>query len=287
MALFGTNDKLALEVVVVLASLAFGAGLGVLARPPVRGSRRRASRRSAWSGSWRRSATRSPTRPWSRPDGRVRRARGADPVLAPGAGPVDDRRAAVSRRHDRTRPAARSSCGPARSGSAALVAGIGGRSLLDRFADRADRGRRTAAGIGDGAAAGGGRRPGPDDARPDADRRPQRPVLSHRHRPAGPERRRRDLDAADPRPGRARDDPDLGRAAGPADVRAVRDDRLRQQRGRRRPRRERQVDRRPAARRARHRRRLVVGDAARRAGRSTASPPACRRPGSWTRRASR
>jgi len=30
-ALFGTNDKLALEVVVVLASLAFGAGLGVLA----------------------------------------------------------------------------------------------------------------------------------------------------------------------------------------------------------------------------------------------------------------
>ncbi len=30
-ALFGTNDKLALEVVVVLASLAFGAGLGILA----------------------------------------------------------------------------------------------------------------------------------------------------------------------------------------------------------------------------------------------------------------
>ena len=30
-ALFGTNDKLALEVVVVLASLAFGAGLGLLA----------------------------------------------------------------------------------------------------------------------------------------------------------------------------------------------------------------------------------------------------------------
>ena len=31
-ALFGTNDKLALEVVVVLAALAFGAGLGSLAR---------------------------------------------------------------------------------------------------------------------------------------------------------------------------------------------------------------------------------------------------------------
>ena len=30
-ALFGTNDKLALEIVVVLAALAFGAGLGVLA----------------------------------------------------------------------------------------------------------------------------------------------------------------------------------------------------------------------------------------------------------------
>ena len=47
-ALFGTNDKLALEIVIVLVALAIGAGLGVLA---ARRSDGRAARRSARSGS--------------------------------------------------------------------------------------------------------------------------------------------------------------------------------------------------------------------------------------------
>ena len=52
---------------------------------------------------------------------------------------------------------------------------------------------------------------------------------------------------------------------GAADVRAVRDDLVRQQRGRRQARRQREMDRRPAARRARDGRRPGGGDAARRA----------------------
>jgi hypothetical protein len=52
-ALFGTNDKLALEIVVVLASLVIAAGLGILAT--VDGTwPRRVSLRSRDSDSWRR-----------------------------------------------------------------------------------------------------------------------------------------------------------------------------------------------------------------------------------------
>ncbi len=39
-ALFGTNDKLAFEVLIVVVSLGFGAGLGVARRAPVHGRRR-------------------------------------------------------------------------------------------------------------------------------------------------------------------------------------------------------------------------------------------------------
>ena len=87
------------------------------------------------------------------------------------------------------------------------------------------------------------------------------------------------LDAAHPRPGRPRDDPDLGAAHRAPDVRAVRDHRLRQQRGRRQAGRQRQVDRAfgsatcsrsPASR---PRRPSWSG------ARSTAGRPGCRRPG--------
>ena len=94
---------------------------------------------------------------------------------------------------------------------------------------------------------------------------PNDQLLPDRHVAPDPDRRHRDLVAPDPRPGRSRDDADLGPAHRAPHVRAVRDDRLRQQRGRRQARRQRQVDRRPAARRARHRRRAGGGDPARRA----------------------
>ena len=62
-----------------------------------------------------------------------------------------------------------------------------------------------------------------------------------------PVARDRDMATAHPRPRRARDDADLGPADLAADVRAVLHDRLREQRGRRTPRGQHQVDRRPPA----------------------------------------
>ena len=291
MALFGTNDKLALEIVVVLAALAFGAGLGMLGVASVR--RRGAGVRGVRGRSGSLAALGDPlANPGDRraPGRRVGGARGPGAVVAAGVG----RRArGIGRRvrrpaRPRTRRAARSSCGPAPSAcprsSRASAAGACSTGRGRRRSPTAD----LPPAVGDRAAAG---EPAPTSRR----RRPGlTPIVVPNDRfyridtaLLVPERRRRDLDPADPRPRGARDDPDLGRAAGPAHVRAVRDDRLRQQRGRRRPGREREVDRRPAARRARHRRGLVVGHASSSVGRSTGSPPACRRPGSWTRRASR
>ena len=149
-------------------------------------------------------------------------------------------------------------------GLGALIAGIGGRSLLDRSrtAPISEADLPPAAEVVPPLAAGADL--APTIAGPDPDRHAERSLLSDRYGPARPERRYRHVEPADPRARGARDDADVGRAAGPPDVRAVRDDRLRQQRGRRQPGRERQVDRCPAARGARHRRGLVVGQPARR-----------------------
>ena len=79
--------------------------------------------------------------------------------------------------------------------------------------------------------------------RPHADRHAERPLLPDRHRAPHADRRQRHVAAPDPRHGRPRDDADVGRAAGDAAVRAVRDDRLREQRDRRQPRGQREMDR--------------------------------------------
>ena len=87
------------------------------------------------------------------------------------------------------------------------------------------------------------------------------------------------LDAAGVRHGRPRGHADLRRPGGAAADRALRDHRLRQQRGRRRPRRQREVDGGPPLGRARHGGRPARGDAARARAPSTAGPRASRRPG--------
>ncbi len=96
-----------------------------------------------------------------------------------------------------------------------------------------------------------------------------------------------ELAAARPRHGRPRGVAVLRRSRRAAAHRAVRDDLVRQQRGRRQPRRQRQVDRCPAPRRPGDGRRPGRRDASWSVDRSTAGRPACPRPGSWTNRASR
>ncbi len=91
-------------------------------------------------------------------------------------------------------------------GAGAVVAGVGGRQLLER---------QRVAPSGAGAAippasetgAGPGRRRGPGrvGAGPDPDRHAQRALLPDRHRAPDAERRHERLDAAHPRPGRSRD----------------------------------------------------------------------------------
>ena len=97
------------------------------------------------------------------------------------------------------------------------------------------------------------------------DRRPERRLLPDRHRVHPADRRPRHVAPARLRARRPRDHPDLRRARRAADHRAVRDDRVRVQRGRRRPRRQREVDRRPAPDGPRHGRRPGERGPARRA----------------------
>ena len=115
--------------------------------------------------------------------------------------------------------------------------------------------------------------PGPGrlvrDRRADAAGRAQRRVLPDRHRADHPGRRARRLDAAGLRDGRQGGHAHVRRADAAAAGRAVRDDRLREQRGRRQPRRQREVDRRAPRRRAR--------DGGRPAGRDADRPPLGRR----------
>ena len=144
-------------------------------------------------------------------------------------------------------------------GVGAVAIGVVGRNLLER--------QRTAP-VGDGPAvppasvtvpAFGADADFSHDRRgPDADHHAQRQVLPDRHLAPHAERRHGDMVAADPRPGRSRDDPDLGSAHRTPRLRAVRDDRLRQQRGRRQARRQREVDGRPPPRGPRHRRRAAA-----------------------------
>ena len=94
-----------------------------------------------------------------------------------------------------------------------------------------------------------------------AHRHPQRVLLPHRHRARDAARGRRRL-AADGQGSRGPRGPaDLPAALGDAALRAVRDHRLRLQRGRRQAHRQRPVDGRGPARGARHGRRAARGDA--------------------------
>ena len=144
----------------------------------------------------------------------------------------------------------------------------------------ASRGRR---------AAGPGRRPRPADRRPDADRHAQR-------RSSTGSTRRCSSPSVDIATWTLRIHGLVEREttltwdelAGPADVRAVRDDRVRQQRGRRRT--SSATPSGPASGCATCSTSPGVQSSARpssSAARSTAGRRACRRPGSWTRRASR
>ena len=239
-----------------LAALGIGAGLGrpraTLVQPRPRGLRWPSGR----SGSWPRSAIRWPTPPWSPPRPRSSVGVGIQTLSWAWLGsPRSDDRGRRRRPPEATDPARRSfllRTGRPRA-SRPLVAGIGGRRLLERAAS---------APVGVGAADPAGRRDGRAPARRRRPRRRSTPGLTPIVMPNDAFYR---IDTALLIPSvdiatwtlrihglvDREIDPDLGRAPRPADVRAVRDDRLRQQRGRRQPRRQRQVDRRPAARRPR------------------------------------
>ncbi len=290
-ALFGTNDKLALELFIVAVALVVGAGLGLVARRRFMPSPPPSSSRSASSGSWRRSTIRWPT-----PASPARcvaisiglglwvlgwlldRSGATAPVVAGGSGDRPTRR--PGRADARLVASVVPDAGRRRSGSRAVGAGYLGRTLLEggRVAP-VGNGPADPARIGHGPTASGRRRPGDLDRRPDADRRAERRLLPDRHVAADPERQHGRLDAPDPRPGRPRDDADLGAAHRAPDVRAVRDDRVRQQRGRRRSSSATRNGRAsgcarsstsPASRRTRRSSSVA---------RSTAGPPGCRRPG--------
>ena len=115
--------------------------------------------------------------------------------------------------------------------------------------------------------------------RADPARHAQRRLLPHRHRPDHARGRPQRLDAAGVRHGRPRGHADLRRPDGAAAHRALRHDRLREQRGRRQPRRQRQVDGRPPHRRARHGGRPARRDADRAALRRRLDGRASRPPG--------
>ena len=198
-ALFGTNDKLALELFIVAVALLIGAGLGVLA------GRRFALGAAGFAAFGvdrlprRRSAIRSPTR----------RMVAVAAAVSVGAGlwildwlPRTARSRPAARRRARPRPAPLAEM-PDWSRRSFLVraggVGVGGRrrrasagrALLERqrFAP-AGAGRRAAAAGRDRAAA---RRPSadlsPTIAGPDPDRHAQRPLLPDRHRAPHPDRR--------------------------------------------------------------------------------------------------
>ena len=112
-------------------------------------------------------------------------------------------------------------------------------------------------------------------------------LLPHRHRAAHPPGRRLHLAAEGDGHGRPSADLHLRAAAGDAALRPVRDDRLRQQRGRRQPRRQRPVDGRPPRRRSWPWPACRPGRRRSSAAPRTASRSASRPPGPWTPRASR
>ena len=285
-ALFGTNDKLALEILVTGTALAIGALLGYRRSGPVRDRgrwvRRLRDRRlpcgpavAACIARDRRAECRdrghrrdpghelaAADRAPNRDRGPTGRHAGLEPSQpAPhGLGDRGRRAGRWGRRPDVRRPLERGAGGGQRPDPARV------------------RGRRRPADR---------RRPFADGRRPHADRHAERPLLPDRHRAPHADRRQRHVAAPDPRHGRSRDDAHLGRAAGAAAVRAVRDDRLREQRGRRQSRGQRQVDRRPTCARSSTSPASRPAQPSSSAGRSTAGPRACRRPGSWTRPASR
>ena len=220
--LFGTNDKLALEVLIVAVALLIGAGLGLLGAPPLRdrGRRLRRLRRRRLRGLARRSAGVPDDRRASR-----RPSRSASGLLGPrlAARPLARRRPR-RRRTDATR---RPPTMPDWSRRAFLIrAG----------ARRRRRGRRRGRRPATCSSASGPRRSAPGPPIPpasvtvpplDARRRTCRttvagltPIVMPNDRfyridtalltPSGRHDR---LDAADPRPGRPRDDPDLGRSS--------------------------------------------------------------------------
>ena len=253
-ALFGTNDKLALEILVTGTALAIGALLGYLGRdrfaiaaggfvafgivgflavlrlPLASRHHRRAECRDRGHrrdpGHELADADRAPNGDRG-PTGRHARLEPSEPAPH-GFG-------------DRGRRAGRWGRGPDVRGPLERRAAGGQRPDPARL-----RGRRRPADRRGPLA--GGRRPHPD-------RHAERPLLPDRHRAPHADRRQRHVAAPDPRHGRSRDDADLGRAAGDAAVRAVRDDRVREQRDRRQSRGQREMDRRSLARGPRPRRR--------------------------------
>ena len=266
-ALFGTNDKLALELLIVVVSLAFGAGLGILAGP----SAVRARRAGLWRVRRASGFLAALGDPEASPGHRRRDRRDLDRGRPLGAWPARRTREVAARRGPTPdRPDARlvaafvPAAGRRRSGWRPLVAGMAVAPSWSASGPRRGAASRSRPATGPRPVLDADDDLSSTDPGADADRHAERSLLPDRYRAAHPDRRHGDLDAAHPRPRRSRDDAHLGRAPRPADVRAVRDDRLRQQRGRRRPRRERQMDRRPAARGARPRRRPAVGHPARR-----------------------
>ena len=274
--LFGTNDKLALEIVVTVAALALGAAFGVAA------ARRFAIGAIGFAVFG--------VLGFVAGVGQLQAVPAIVAVQAAAATGVGIQTLSwlLGWLGARQEPATPAVSDPARR-SFLLRTGAVGIGALGRRRIRSerDRGRShfpgpidTVAGTGrDGRTAFCRRRPRAGRAGIDADRRTQRRTST------GSTRRSwcRSLDTATWRlriHGLVERETtlewdELDRAA---TVRAVRDDRLRQQRGRRRPRRERQVDRRPTPRRARDRR---VRRPRRRSSsvvRSMAGRPACR----WT-----
>ena len=268
-SLFGTNDKLALEVLIVIVAAIVGAHPRDRRRPPVvRARRRRVRPPSPSPASWRtlRIAGRQPD------DVDDRRPRGRDRRRPGHVVPPPHRRRRADRRSGRP---PRASCRTGRAAGfliragavavASTAAGLIGRRLLE---GRRGRDRRRGAPtlprpVEVGHAA---RRRRAPTGWPHPARRPERRLLPDRHGPghalASTSRRWR---LRDPRHGRREVSPELRRPRRAAAHRAVRDDLVRQQRGRRRARRQRQVDRRPAARRPGDGRRPGRRDAARRA----------------------
>ena len=215
-ALFGTNDKLALEVLIVVAVPRLRGRPRGRRRAPVRGRRRSGSARSGSSVSSPRSATRWPSpaivavpRPPRSGSGSGSSAGSWHPTA----------------RQPPSRPAAAAGSMPDWSRRSFLirtgVVGVGGRRRGHRRVARLlERPARPPTGSGAAAPAGDRARPDPG---PDGDLAPsiagltpivdaQRPLLSDRHGAPHPDRRHRDVDAAHPRAGRPRDDPHLGRA---------------------------------------------------------------------------